>query len=687
MSTVDMREMRKLESKKRLKTQSHPYYDLSIWNYEEVVHYEDTWCPITLMSRALVVETSTGKIIGRALSKFFNFNEKCNSAMIPKHNGNFRTFDKLDGSLFTLFYYNGKWIYCSRGSFNSDQSKEGEKILKEMFPQHVDLDNKLTYVFELIYPENRIVLDYGDERTVKFLTAYEIDGTEHLILDEMKEKGFNVVKEYNFVQDDGTYKELDELHKMNKENQEGFVVRYSNGDRVKVKFDDYIKLHKVRTNFSNKVIFAKWLTKTPIEEALRDIPDELNEWYRTGIKELDEKVEYILNESTKFVDESRDLDRKDFYKKVERNPLKHIINLIYNGKDNELVIETIRKGMSFKDIKTTGCTPRWKLNQTKKTGTAIYLIGPSGTGKSYYTERFMRDRRDTIRVSRDTLRHSLYVIPDSRASFDYYNHKDLKRREDVVTSLCRKIANDSFVDGKTVVFDNTNVDFEFLSTDISNLPSDVEVRFEIFDPLSKEYQMKNFGELMNEANTLKKLHERTVNRGMEVPKKNIQKQLSKMKYTLEHLDELKKSKSTNHIVQDSSLPNATIFDIDGTLARHGNRNVYDMKRVDEDTPVPHIIMLAKMLHDTGMKIILCSGREEVARNLTEKWMNENGVVYDELHFRPNKDMRKDYIVKEEMWRDLITRYNIINMFDDRDQVVNHARSLGFNVCQVAEGNF
>lgn len=716
MSLVDMKAMYKLEGKMRLKSSSHPFLDLLIWNYEEIVHYEDTWCPITLMARALVVETSTGKIIGRALPKFFNFTERPKSVTIPKHEGNFRIFDKLDGSLFILFNYNGEWIYSSRGSFISTQAKEGENILKEMFPQHINLDKGLTYVFELIYPENRIVLDYGSERTVKFLTAYETDGTEHLILDRMKDLGFNIVTEYFFSSSNIFFsdkdvslhfnelslfdrevslpekKALNELCSMNINNREGFVIRYENGDRVKVKFEDYIKLHKIRTNFSNRVIFEKWINKVPIEEALRDIPDEFNEWFRTGIKELNEKVDEIMETSKAYISGfNSQLDRKDFYAKlltdVKMDSLKGAINMLYNDKSVESVIEYIKKSLSHKDITTKGQTPKWKLDQLKKNNIAIYLIGCSGVGKSYWTERFMRGRRDVIRVSRDALRHALYVIPDSRTAYDYYNHRDLKKREDEISKLCKKIANDAFANGKTVIFDNTNVDYEYLKTDISNLPSNVEIRFEIFNPLAEDYQLLHFGEILNEEVTLNRLHKRTVDRGMEVPKKNIIKQLKNLKNLLPRLNDLKMIKGNNNLTQDESLPLATIFDIDGTLAHHGLRNVYDMSKVDEDKPFNHIIGVAKALHASGMTIILCSGREEKARNLTIKWMNKYGIEFSELHFRPNKDNRKDYIVKEEMWRDLIKRYYIVQMFDDRDQVVNHARSLGFNVSQVAEGNF
>jgi hypothetical protein len=55
--------------------------------------------------------------------------------------------------------------------------------------------------------------------------------------------------------------------------------------------------------------------------------------------------------------------------------------------------------------------------------------------------------------------------------------------------------------------------------------------------------------------------------------------------------------------------------------------------------------------------------------------------------RKKGDYRKDSIVKEEIWAEIEKDYNIICMFDDRNQVVDHARSLGHTVLQVAEGDF
>lgn len=136
------------------------------------------------------------------------------------------------------------------------------------------------------------------------------------------------------------------------------------------------------------------------------------------------------------------------------------------------------------------------------------------------------------------------------------------------------------------------------------------------------------------------------------------------------------------------MKRAIIFDIDGTLAiNNSGRSPYDMRRVFEDDPNPAIISTAQDFYQLGYDIIICSGRTDDGKQDTEKWLKIHNVKYHALYMRKNKDMRSDFIVKEEMWRKIIETNYIISMYDDRNQVVNHARSLGFIVCQVADGNF
>jgi hypothetical protein len=138
-----------------------------------------------------------------------------------------------------------------------------------------------------------------------------------------------------------------------------------------------------------------------------------------------------------------------------------------------------------------------------------------------------------------------------------------------------------------------------------------------------------------------------------------------------------------------SLPNCYIFDIDGTLALKGDRSAYDWSRVSEDKPNTDVINIYSTLANAGFPIIIFSGRDEVCREATEKWLLDNGINdYALLAMRAEGNMEKDTIVKEALYRAYLDgRYNVLGVFDDRNSVVQAWRSLGLTCFQVAEGDF
>jgi hypothetical protein len=113
-----------------------------------------------------------------------------------------------------------------------------------------------------------------------------------------------------------------------------------------------------------------------------------------------------------------------------------------------------------------------------------------------------------------------------------------------------------------------------------------------------------------------------------------------------------------------------------------------MERVNEDTINEPVYEMLKIINETKRyEIIICTGRSEEAYNKTIKWLSLYNINYTEIFFRPLKNREQDFIVKEKMWRHIDTTYNIVGIYDDRNQVVNHGRKLGLTVFQVSEGDF
>ena len=125
--------------------QTHPTLDLTIWNYSPRVQYERQWDDITIQCRGLVTN-SKGEIVARPFKKFFNYEEH-KQEDLP--NEEFVVYEKMDGSLGILFYYENEWILATRGSFTSEQSIKGTEMLKKYPLEKLDRNN--TYLFEIIY--------------------------------------------------------------------------------------------------------------------------------------------------------------------------------------------------------------------------------------------------------------------------------------------------------------------------------------------------------------------------------------------------------------------------------------------------------------------------------------------------------------------------------------------------------
>ena len=240
--------------------QTHPTFPLTIWNYTPDVQYGEKWDDITLQCRGLVTDNE-GNVAARPFKKFFNIEEN-------KHTptSEFEVFDKMDGSLGIMFKYNGEMVCATRGSFTSEQSKWMTEFALKYNYQNIIVDG-FTYLFEIIYPENRIVVNYEGQERLVLLGIINTETGEELPYNDLFE-GFDVVKKYDGIRD------YSELKGKVEQNSEGFVVRFSNGDRMKIKGEEYLRLHKIMTNVSTTGVWELLSSGGDINEFLKDVPDE-----------------------------------------------------------------------------------------------------------------------------------------------------------------------------------------------------------------------------------------------------------------------------------------------------------------------------------------------------------------------------------------------------------------------------
>jgi RNA ligase len=314
--------------------QVHPSLPLTIWNYTEKVQYENLWDEVTLMCRGLVTDNE-GDIVATPFHKFFNIEE---GKFEPTEK--FEVYEKMDGSLGIVFWYRGQWVVATRGSFTSDQAIKAREILKKY---NTDIMFRhLTFCFEIIYPENRIVLDYGTDEKLVLLGTFDKNGKE-TDSEIWSQYGFDVVKKYDGIND---YKELKQ---MVKNDQEGFVVKFSNGDRIKVKGVEYLRLHKIMTNVTTTGIWEYLKNGEDVMELLKDVPDEFYKKIETYIKDLrysyfqisedaGKKFDYMMY--GKYNDKEPITDRKEFAEWVSTQP-KHLSGILFRMFDNKDYSEII----------------------------------------------------------------------------------------------------------------------------------------------------------------------------------------------------------------------------------------------------------------------------------------------------------------------------------------------------------
>ena len=266
--------------------QVHPTLPLTIWNYSEKVQYDNLWDEMTLQTRGLVTDEN-GNIVALPFKKFFNMEE-------GKHTPTeeFDVYEKMDGSLGILFNYQGEWVMATRGSFVSEQAIKGFEMLKNY--DYEKLHKNYTYLFEIIYKENRIVVQYDYDDLIllgiiETKTGYEVDlhneGTDIRLKNLINNLGFKVVRKFDKV------KSYEPLKHFIPDSKEGYVVRFSNGDRIKIKGEEYLRLHKLMTNVSTTAVWEMLSEGRDVLELLKGVPDEF--YKKVKMYVLDLRYSYL----------------------------------------------------------------------------------------------------------------------------------------------------------------------------------------------------------------------------------------------------------------------------------------------------------------------------------------------------------------------------------------------------------
>lgn len=329
--------------------QVHPDNDqVRIYNYTNACQFERAWDEVTLRCRGLIINWETGKTLSNPFPKFFNYEEHIERGdAIPA--GEPRVFKKYDGWFGILYWLNDTPYIATRGSFASP----GAVWATEWFRNYVDyehIDREITHLFEIIHPE-----------ITKIVCAYPFQGLVHLAARQLGGHDFDGfalrLKEtppnYGGQKGDDLrraevipHTDYDALKALEKSNEEGFVLLYPSGLRLKIKFEEYKRLHKIMTGLSAIGIWE--MLRDGKEVRFEDVPDEFFNWVEDTVEELKRRyftIELDAKEEFKaYMDhEKRPVDRREWAECIKTMTHPQLGFAMLDGKDySQMIWKMIR---------------------------------------------------------------------------------------------------------------------------------------------------------------------------------------------------------------------------------------------------------------------------------------------------------------------------------------------------------
>lgn len=248
-----------------INTKVHPVLGLTLYTYSRQCVFDRAWDHITGLARGLILDLNNKKVVATPFPKFFNLGEMHET--IPDLP--FETFEKLDGSLIIIYHYGDQWHCATKGSFFSEQAVWAQQLVRASTFHSLSLGT--TYLAEAIYPENRIVIHYP-QPMLALLGAYDETGRE-LAYHEIKRIAERSPFEGDYAERH-EFKHVSEIPRDLPSDREGFVIRFNNGHRLKIKGDAYLRLHRCISRVTPLAVWEMMRDKEDLTAFKRDLPEE-----------------------------------------------------------------------------------------------------------------------------------------------------------------------------------------------------------------------------------------------------------------------------------------------------------------------------------------------------------------------------------------------------------------------------
>lgn len=254
---------------------------LILFNYTAKAQYENRWNFFERVSRGLILEVGSGRLVAKPFPKFFNWGEGGRTTEADL----MRLWEKVDGSLGIVFYDDGRWQVATRGSFISEQARWAQAKLADYDFRIVD--RHIVLLVEIIYPDNRVVVDYGSRAELVLLEAVDMEDLGmlpevNLIFTENMAE-FTGMRQPRYLDFDVQIEVVLDRLRSTRDDIEGYVGLFADGSRFKFKTDYYIERHKWIFGLTKKAVGKAMLAGT-IMQMWQECPDEMlmqfNDWHR-----------------------------------------------------------------------------------------------------------------------------------------------------------------------------------------------------------------------------------------------------------------------------------------------------------------------------------------------------------------------------------------------------------------------
>lgn len=316
--------------------------NLAIFNYDIDADFSD---PIVQEARGIIIDLTELKVVSWPFRKFGNYSE---SYVDTIDWSSAEVQDKVDGSIIKLWFYDNKWnwstnstIYAKDANANTIHSFQ-DLILKATNYKDIKFDqlNKdYTYIFELVSPENQIVVKYEDYKLYHLGTRNNITGQELKV-----DIGIEKPKTYPLHSFEDCLEAAKNLNKDDSVQYEGFVVVDKDFHRIKIKSPEYIALHHMidNGNFSKKRCIELIVSNSDIDKIIKDFPQ-----YEHVFRYYQYEVSEFYFDVDNFISITRNLYAEYSYER------KAVANVIKNHRLATFGFKALNNDKTAKDIVDT----------------------------------------------------------------------------------------------------------------------------------------------------------------------------------------------------------------------------------------------------------------------------------------------------------------------------------------------